>query len=347
MKVQIVSYEDPDKWILGKFARKMSEHLCDLEVDAILGREPNSDTDVNHHICYVNYDGFSAGINTLMVTHVDSFGGLRLLKNQLESADLAVCMSSHTMRNLRGSGLPWNKICYVNPAHDGVLTPRRLRVGIMTRLYEDGRKNEGAFAAMLDHLPNEDLHFIIMGDGWQTVVNRMRGLGISVEHYPSFDLERYWELMPGLDYYVYFGHDEGSMGFIDAIAAGVATIVTPQGYHLDVENGIDHSIENLNDLAETLTTIVEDRRLRVANVAEWSWRRYAEKHLELWMYLTGYAPKRGSPADKITARPSQDGVASLQLAQRIGLKYRAEYLFKLMRTSIQRRLRTLTRDRSN
>ncbi len=73
--------------------------------------------------------------------------------------------------------------------------------------------------------------------------------------------------MPTLDYYVYFGHDEGSMGFVDAIAAGVETIVTPQGYHLDVEDGITHPIDTLDDLALTLRRIVEDRRRRVARVS--------------------------------------------------------------------------------
>ncbi len=155
MKVQIISYEDPNTWILGKFARKMSEYLGELEVEVTLARKPDPDADVNHHICYVNYEGFSDGINTLMVTHVDSVGKLRLLKHQLDTADLAVCMSAHTMQNLQGAGLPGNKICYVNPAHDGVLSPRRLRIGIMTRLYDDGRKNEAAFEAMLDRLPGQ------------------------------------------------------------------------------------------------------------------------------------------------------------------------------------------------
>lgn len=340
MKVQIISYEDPNTWILGKFARKMSEYLGELKVDVTLARKPDPDADVNHHICYVNYEGFSDGINTLMVTHVDSVGKLRLLKHQLDTADLAVCMSAHTMQNLQGAGLPGNKICYVNPAHDGVLSPRRLRIGIMTRLYDDGRKNEAAFEAMLDRLPGKDLHFIIMGAGWNSVVDRMCDLGLSVELHPAFDLERYWELMPTLDYYVYFGHDEGSMGFVDAIASGVETIVTPQGYHLDVEDGITHPIDTLDDLALTLRKIVENRRRRVARVSGWSWRNYAEKHLEMWMHIAGHGPYRKLAAEKAIPGSSRDGIASLQQRRHTGLQHQARYLLKIVKTSIQRRMRT-------
>ncbi len=117
----------------------------------------------------------------------------------------------------------------------------------MTRLYDDGRKNEAAFEAMLDRLPGQ----ISTSSSWGPVgIPSSIECGISaspVELHPAFDLERYWELMPTLDYYVYFGHDEGSMGFVDAIASGVETIVTPQGYHLDVEDGITHPIDTLDE----------------------------------------------------------------------------------------------------
>ena len=38
------------------------------------------------------------------------------------------------------------------------------------------------------------------------------------------------------------------MGFLDACAAGVKTIVTPQGYHLDAMRGITHGFKELPEL---------------------------------------------------------------------------------------------------
>jgi len=61
----------------------------------------------------------------------------------------------------------------------------------------------------------------------------MRKNFFEVEYHENFDYEVYKELIPTLDYYLYVGKDEGQMGFIDALAAGIPTIVTPQGFHLD------------------------------------------------------------------------------------------------------------------
>ena len=342
MKIRIVCYEDPDKWILGKFAIKLQEHLTALGVENSLGKTPDADADVNHHIAYVSYQDWDTGLNSLMVTHVDSVGKVRLLRRQLKTADLAICMSAQTAADLRGAILPPDKICYVHPAHDGLIAPRRLRVGITTRLYEDGRKNEASFEDMLDHIPKDDLHFVIMGAGWEAVVGQMRRRDFSVDLFSSFDLTRYQKLIPGMAFFVYFGHDEGSMGFLDAVAAGVATIVTPQGYHLDVEGGITHQIDDLDDLAATLTAIVERRRLRAAAVATWSWRRYAEKHLELWERLAGNDPITPAGTRSAASGEWRDGLASLETRPDNRLLDRVRFLSKTLRTSVHRRLRTPT-----
>ena len=342
MKIRIVCYEDPDRWILGKFARRLQEHLTALGVENSIGKTPDADADVNHHIAYVSYKDSDTGLNSLMVTHVDSVGKVRLLRRQLKTADLAICMSAQTAADLRGAMLPTDKICYVHPAHDGLIVPRRLRVGITTRLYEDGRKNEAAFEDMLDRIPKDDLHFVIMGAGWEAVVDRMRQRGFSVDLHSSFDLTRYQKLIPELDFFVYFGHDEGSMGFLDAIAAGVATIVTPQGYHLDVEGGITHHINDLEDLAATLTAIVEHRRLRADAVAGWSWQRYAEKHLELWQHLAGHALTTPAGTRSAVSGGSRDGLTSLETRPDRRLLDRVRFVSRILRTSIHRRLRTPT-----
>jgi len=263
-------------------------------------------------------------------------GKVRMLRRQLETADLAICMSADSAADLRSAGLPREKICYVNPAHDGVIVPRRLRVGITTRLYEDGRKKEDAFERVLEKIPRDDFHFSIMGAGWGGVVEEMRRRDFSVNLYPAFDLKTYRELIPTLDFFVYFGHDEGSMGFVDAVAAGVATIVTPQGFHLDVEDGITHPIDNVDELATVLTKIAEHRRRRASRVADWSWRRYAEKHLELWQHLSH---DRSVPTRLAEPKHANDGLASLASADhRRPLARRVRFFSRIVSTSILRRL---------
>lgn len=77
------------------------------------------------------------------------------------------------------------------------------------------------------------------------------------------------------------------MGFLDALQAGVETIVTPQGYHLDVKDGITYACRTLGDFINVLLELQERRNKMVESVRAWTWRNYVEKHLEVWNYLLG------------------------------------------------------------
>ena len=78
-------------------------------------------------------------------------------------------------------------------------------------------------------------HFKIMGAGWDKIVKQMRCMGFEIDYYADFDYDVYVRMIQTLDYYLFWGFDEGSMGYLDALAAGVETIVTPQGYHWTLE----------------------------------------------------------------------------------------------------------------
>ena len=81
--------------------------------------------------------------------------------------------------------------------------------------------------------------------------------------------------------------DEGHMGFIDALAAGVKTIVTRQGYHLDAVNGITHPFKTYDELEEIFLKIQNERMQLVNAVHDWNWNDYTRKHVEVWKFLLG------------------------------------------------------------
>lgn len=338
MRIRIACYEDPQDWILGKFATSLESQLVSWGIDAKVVRRPNGDADLNHHIAYNSFTGTTGKIDTLMVTHVDSVGSLRRLGAHLSCpTTVGICMSSDTLSKLVGAGLPGRRLCYVSPAHDGVIRPRPLRVGILSRLYADGRKRESELLASFSRLPASDFTFVIMGSGWDDVVVDLRAGGHSVEYHPQFDYNTYVELVPHLDYFAYFSHDEGSMGFLDAVAAGVRTLVTPQGFHLDPPDGIWRPINDPSDLSRALLEIAMKRRRYVNGVAHWTWERYARKHLEIWSHLL---EERCRAPDDGVADNEPDGVSSLN--RRPGsarLRERAEFALSLVRTSLARRLR--------
>jgi hypothetical protein len=111
--------------------------------------------------------------------------------------------------------------------------------------------------------------------------------GAKVHHFAETndfrkDYENLLNHIPYFDYYLYLGMDEGSLGTLDALSAGVPTIITPQGFHLDLPDGITHSIINYDDLEKVFFDISSRLKIRTHAVAGLTWENYAKNHQELW-----------------------------------------------------------------
>ncbi|MDF2187457.1 hypothetical protein [Paraflavitalea sp. CAU 1676] len=286
MRVRIVSYEDINAWILGKFARRLREELLNLGVEADIGSEPDPKADINHHIIYLGYDEAKAtAVDTLMITHIDDIRKLNLLTSQLKVAKAGICMSAPIMNELASAGLPADRILYISPAHDGVIKPRKIVIGITSKVQPDGCKREYLVEQLFDHISPDVFSLSIMGAGWDSIVDRIRRKGFEVVYHDEFEYDTYTKLVPTFDYYLYTGQDEGSMGFIDALAAGVKTVVTPQGYHLDAPGGIVHAFNEIEELRAIFDRIQAEKQALLDAVKTWNWRDHAIKHMEVWEYL--------------------------------------------------------------
>ncbi len=293
MKVHIVCYEDVHGWILGKFALKLQEHLRPLGLVATISKQPDPQADINHHIIYYDYDGRKTTTETVMVTHIDADWKRERLRQQLGNAAMAICCSAESVDALAAAGLPREKLCFVNPGHDGEMRARRTVIGITSKVQPSGCKREGILLDLAQRLSPEEFQFRIMGAGWDEHVKQLRLGGFTVDHWPAFDRPEYLKLMPSLDYYLYLGLDEGSMGYMDALAAGVQTIVTTQGFHLDAPGGITHGWSEPAELFRIFESIAREKRLRQQAVANWTWPEYAKRHFALWKYLL--AKQSGDP----------------------------------------------------
>ena len=172
-------------------------------------------------------------------------------------------------------------------------SPNPKTIGICTRVYPDGRKRENLLEKIAEKFLPDDFSFKIMGAGWEKYVEKLLKKGFQVEYTPEFNYDKYIDLIPSLDYYLYMGLDEGQMGFIDALAAGVETIVPPIGYHLDALEGISYPFTSEEELITTLTNLAEKRRKLIKSVQGWTWPDYAKKHLEIWQYLLDGKEKIG------------------------------------------------------
>jgi hypothetical protein len=302
VRVRIVSYEDLDLWILGKFARRLHENLRLQGVDTDIAKTPDPAADINHHIIYTYYDGKKTSpnsIDTVMITHIDSDQKLDMLRLQLVNADMGICMSNQTLEQLVRLGIPRHKVCLVNPAHDRAIRPRKKLIGITSKVQPTGCKREQMLSDLAAQISGDDFEFFIMGSGWSPIVESMRNQGIEVDYHKDFDESIYLQKLSTFDYYLYLGQDEGSMGFIDALQAGVPTIVTPQGFHLDAPQGITHPFNEIHELVKIFHQIAEEKNRLSRAVEGWTWERYAQNHVTIWNYLLTQKSAQPVSADQM------------------------------------------------
>lgn len=279
LSVRLVCYEEG--WIFQRIANEMRDHLERLGVVVQVGAAPDPGAVVNHHINFLGYAGRTSLIDTVMFTHLDTAWKLGMGAKQVREGAVGICMSRATMDLLHLIGVDRNRLDFVNPGRNN-MPFRRVRIAICTRLYPDGRKREAMVEELCEHISPKYFRFSIIGAGWEAIVARLHGRGFMIDHTPDFDRVSYEQLIETCDYYLYMGMDEGSMGFVDAVAAGVETIATPQGFHLDAPMAISHPFVTLDDLKAVFGQIVQKRLALVESVGDWTWEHYARRHLEIW-----------------------------------------------------------------
>ena len=312
--INIFSGEPLNNWILGKFAKNLKKEYEKYGVKTDLSYELNPKSDFNQCIIYLNCKPETASEkDVVMITHVDQYWKLELLEKLVPKIGLGICMSKEQMDKLINMGLDKNKLCYVNPAHDGVIPIKKWVVGLASRVYNDGRKNETYFEKLANVLDNKYFKFKIMGANWEPQVDYMRSKGFETEYYPDFNYEIYTQkFFADMDYYLYMGLDEGQMGFVDAQSAGVKTIVTEQGYHLDSDSPITHPFTTYDELEKIFLSIQKEKMDIVDAMQSWTWEKYAIKHLQIFEYL-----KSG----KIIKNDFKDGLNSLLKNRTEDFKY--------------------------
>lgn len=291
MHVNLILHPDHGSWIIEKMAQRVVEYAPNFNFSASIGSRPDPNADVNHWMSYAFAHEAAGTPSTVFITHVDDAYKLNYLQKALaERVDLGICMSSYAVEELSQRGLPRSSLCYVLPGHDGNVAPRRITIGFTTRLYRDGRKREDLLIKLAEEVNLSAFRFEIYGSGWEKVIGRLTKAGAEVAYFPGTDdyVTDYREMLAaisGFDYYAYLGLDEGSLGILDALAAGVKTIVTPQGFHVDLPAGITHRVWDYNDLKNVFLTIKEDQLARVSAVRPLTWARHVELHAIIWRAL--------------------------------------------------------------
>ena len=269
-------------------AHRLCESLCALGIETSINNEWIPEADVNHFMIFHFVAGKRSTRNTMLITHVDDPLKVRMIKDHLrDTVDVGICMSRMSVADLVAQGVARESLCFVSPAHDGGIASRRICIGITSNLYSDGRKREHLLARLAAETDLSSFHFEIFGKGWGKTVAQLKAGGATVrlEEGTTDCIADYAEIqrsVPLFDYYLYPGLDEGSLGTLDALSAGVKTIVTPQGFHLDIHGGITHPFLTYEELRSVFAQLAVDRHARIASVSGWTWEAYARQHVKIW-----------------------------------------------------------------
>jgi hypothetical protein len=311
MKVVLILPEVSRGWIIEKMAVKLCEGLNAAGARAEVRGQASADAEINHFMMFHEVDPLAGPISTSGVTHVDDVLKVDMIKRQLKhGVRAAICMSTMTLEQLAGYGVERSQLTVALPAHDGLIAPRRIVIGVTSNCYSDGRKREGLLTRLAADERLDDFEFQFFGSGWRDIGAALEAAGAQVRLIePSDDyLADYAAIraaVPAFDYYFYPGLDEGSLGVLDALAAGVKTIVTRQGFHLDLPGGVTHGFWDYEEMREIFRAIAAERRRRSDLAATLTWDRYARRHLQIWTALrdTGELPAEDRLGPEPAARP--------------------------------------------
>lgn len=347
MKVSIVLNRANRSWIIEKIATRLAQELAAFDVEATVSESAEKTSDIVHHMSWAFANTRTPQLSTMFITHLDDSHKIGQVCSTLHSqtVNVGICMSSDTRQQLLDEGVKSEHLTFISPAHDAVVKPRRIVLGLTTRLYPDGRKREQLLLDVTSRMNLEEFEFRIFGAGWEKVVPELERAGAIVlyQQETSDYLHDYSSMLaaiPGFDYYIYLGMDEGSLGTLDALASGVKTIITPQGFHLDLVDGITHPVLTSDDLEAVLRGILDERQSRITSVQDLTWKAYAKSHLELWTAMRSHQAIP-HPSHNI-ANTSAQVISDMKQLRQQGIHHNAMSLRRILsRVSHMRILRPL------
>ena len=259
---------EPDGWILTEIAAHLGDRL-----GWTVSNTTNPRADINYFVNYHRYEDVS-GLTAAFFTHREHWYGRyeKMWWEVLAEVDLAVFQSKKYQLESQ-SRIPTLNSVVVSPGFDpSRFSPRRIRIGVIGRSYNNGRKGEDLLIEVARRFPAVD--WVVTGANWGLKSKRVRSRALP-------------DLYRSLDYLLIPSRTEGGpMSAIEALASGVPVISADVGWmselpHLEFENG------NVESLAEVITGIMENRASLVGSVENRTWAAFATEHLRAFEALIG------------------------------------------------------------
>ena len=284
MKINIV-LPLKDNWIFEEIAKKLKTNLENKKLKVIISSYPLKNFDVYHHISFLNCNYktlYKNKVNTAMVTHIDTTSKLNII---LKLNDYIDCFTVQSLQTKKYVSKFLDKIktnvIYVPP--NDKIKFNKIKLGIFSNKYPDGRKNEKILIKVLRNLNPNIFEIFIMGKNWEKEILQIKRLNYDYHYIKKFNTKVYKNTLSKIDYLLYLGFDEGSISFMDGLKSGTKLIVTNQGFHKDFSKFIDYKINNIySNLLNILSKIQNNRISKNKFINQINYKNFAEKHLGLW-----------------------------------------------------------------
>jgi hypothetical protein len=291
--VQIVLHPDQEGWILHKIGQRIKAELELMEVETKIVSDPVGNADVFFWL-YYGHSGIvehakknpQIGIRSAFVTHVDDAAKTRKVAKLVNSnVDLVFMSEDHA--NTVSADLGHEKFFNILLGSDLASYDAPYRVGIFSKRFPDGRKNEKWLVRLAKEIDLGDVQIIFVGSGWKVIASKLQSLGVSTIRYDD-DENKYPEyhefpdIYRSLDLFLSPGFDEGSMGSLDAFIIGKDMLISRHGFHYELELEEENYLDSYEDLKGKFIVRLDEFRKRRRRARDWSWRNAAIALLDHW-----------------------------------------------------------------
>lgn len=281
-------------WILEKIANRVCEEFKKLNLIANVRNAPKFDSDVTFWVQFtdktlsVDSTFLGGNLRSTLVTHVDDAQKLSRVKKLYHSKiDLIFMSKMHASSIANSIGitqLPES----VRIGSDLAEQKKNFHIGIVSKCYPDGRKNENWLLDFEKKGLFKNVTLTIIGTGWKSIADKLISKGVDVNlldnhknPYPDYD--EIIDIQKNFDLFFYFGFDEGSLGALDAYLLGTDLLITNQGFHTSFELSKDSFCENLIDAQQKFELKKAKYYANRELLGDWSWTNTANELLLHWM----------------------------------------------------------------
>jgi len=267
-KVRIIT-EKPG-WIMHRKGEEIAKYMGGAKIN-----EDYHDADIHY---YINYGYFNRrpanGLVVANFTHYDPDHLSDKFISVAHEVDHCVAVSEETAKVLVSFGIPRSKISVILVGADRSFVPK-LTVGIVGRVYPNGRKGDDIVAELLrDTQLLEQVNIVSSSEGWGTPV---------------------WQFADKADFYRAIDYllvpsrlEGGPVPFMEALACGTMAIapeigVIPEFPHISYPIGDTESLKSI--LAELAQEHRRQRKFLTGKMKGLDWEGWAMRHDRLFRSL--------------------------------------------------------------